>query len=79
MKLIYSLLILLVFSTSCKKGDSDKSDSKCEDIPYSGDCEAYFQSWFYNKEKKQCEYIGYGGCYATGFETKEACEQMKCK
>jgi hypothetical protein len=41
-------------------------------------CQAYFQTWFYNKNTNSCEQIGYSGCSSKGFPTKEECEACKC-
>ena len=44
-----------------------------------GPCRAYFPSFFYNSETKQCESFVYGGCRGNGnrFSSKSECEE-KC-
>ncbi|MGB0934060.1 MAG: BPTI/Kunitz domain-containing protein [Lishizhenia sp.] len=74
-----NILLLSILTTfSCKK-DVCTVPSACTDLPnQTGVCLAYFESWFYNESTNQCEKIGYSGCNANGFETKEECELCAC-
>lgn len=78
----YSLTLLVCFMTimliSCSKDCGPKSP-RCNDMPNSGVCQAYFESWFYNKETNSCEKMGYSGCSPKGFENKTDCEKCQCK
>jgi len=73
--------ILLSITIACEKGkDCDNKDLVCKEIPPTDEaCRAYFTRWFYNEETNSCEEIGYSGCSAYGFETKEECENCGCK
>lgn len=52
---------------------------KCSEVPPDKACRAYFETWFYDKTTSMCNKIGYSGCSAKGFATKEECESCKCK
>lgn len=41
-----------------------------------GPCRAWFHTYWYNAETKECEHFGYGGCFGNGnrFATKSQCE-----
>lgn len=73
-------VIILAFLgiISCTKSNCNQP-SQCKDEPgQTGACLAYFESWFYNETNNQCEKIGYSGCNANGFGTKEECELCDC-
>ena len=76
--IIGSILIIGVGFISCTK--KCETSSPCsESIPTGATCQAFFESWIYNPAKKSCEFKGYSGCNAIGFETKEECEKCDCK
>ena len=65
---------------SCSKNSCDTRPTACDDqVPTGTTCLAVFESWIYNPNTKTCEFKGYSGCNAVGFETKEACELCDCK
>ena len=76
----YAFILCLFFlSFSCGKKCNTGNDSRCSEQPATGmTCQAYFESWIYNADKKKCEWKGYSGCNAVGFQTKEECEKCKC-
>lgn len=79
---ILILSILLVFTLgliSCSKDCEPKFATCSESPPTDEACQAYFNRWFYNKDKNNCEQIGYSGCSQKGFATKQECEECKCK
>ena len=78
-KLKFLLPLLLLILTSCNKCDDqpDMCSISSSNINQ-GSCEAYFESWFYDKSSGKCEKVGYSGCSATGFETEEACFECIC-
>jgi len=77
--LIISLFLTIAFACE-KKQDCDDKDVVCQETaPIDELCEAYFTRWFYNEETNSCEQIGYSGCGAYGFETKEECENCGCE
>jgi len=62
----------------CRKKEENNFGGSCTDrVPTGELCLAYFQRWFYNKDRNQCEQIGYSGCSQKGFATQADCE--KCK
>jgi len=87
MKMIFKMLkatwvtvLSSCFFVSCTKDCKQATNSLCNiSAPTDGVCQAYFESWFYNKSMNTCEKVGYSGCSAKGFETKKDCEQCKCK
>ncbi|XP_014669308.1 PREDICTED: papilin-like isoform X4 [Priapulus caudatus] len=56
-----------------------KSEDTCQLDKDAGPCLAYIESWFYDKQTRQCAEFVYGGCQgnANRFESKSECEQ-KC-
>jgi hypothetical protein len=80
MKKQFLLLFFAGFlAQSCTKNCSF-SNAKCsEQPPTDQTCQAYFESWIYNSQTKKCEWKGYSGCSAIGFESREECEECKCK
>ena len=79
-KLLYFAILIAGFTYSCDKCPDDRP-ATCEfqfdDLPQTT-CQAYWESWFYNESSNNCEFKGYSGCEAAGFETKEECEACKC-
>jgi hypothetical protein len=80
-----TILKLTVFLTvmaviiSCTK-DCEPKIATCNETPPTDElCQAYFERWFYNKDKNKCEKIRYSGCSQKGFETEIECEECKCK
>jgi hypothetical protein len=77
LKLILLLTITLVI-ISCSK-DCDTKITTCNETPPTDElCQAAFQRWFYNDDKKKCEQIGYSGCSEKGFATLEDCQECEC-
>jgi hypothetical protein len=81
--LILSSLILLSFSScqkrNCPSKNCNTTVAACEDLPPTDElCQAAFNRWFYNSHTGQCTQIGYSGCAAKGFETKQDCEDCGC-
>ena len=78
-KATLTILVTSCFLVSCTKDCKPATNKLCNvSAPTDGFCQAYFESWFYNKSINVCEKVGYSGCSATGFETKNDCEQCKC-
>ncbi|HCA83735.1 MAG TPA: hypothetical protein DEP18_08100 [Flavobacteriales bacterium] len=78
-KVVFLLILWGGMFGSCRK-DCSSDNPTCKDAPPEGQaCQAAFQRWFYNKKSDRCEEIGYNGCDALGFSTREDCEQCKCK
>ncbi|MBM3918971.1 MAG: hypothetical protein FJ344_05680 [Sphingomonadales bacterium] len=74
------LLSCLVIATACRRDCPDPILPACSDQPPVGElCQAAFQRWFYQKESNRCVQISYNGCSFRGFETREACEECRCK
>lgn len=71
-------IVLFFVLLSCNK-DCGVSAAACTDSPPQEDCSAYFERWFYNSGKNKCEKIAYSGCSARGFETKNECQECKCR
>jgi hypothetical protein len=73
--------VILLFAAAgllgCSK-DCEPNLATCNEVPLKGECAAYFERWFYNKQKLKCELVGYSGCSHSGFATKEECEECKC-
>lgn len=68
----------ITVSVSCIEGVTHLYSATCNETPPVGeDCLAYFERWFYNKNTKKCDKIGYSGCSQRGFSTQAECE--KCK
>ncbi len=80
-----ALFALTLGLTNCSKEkepkskDCDTKPAACNDTIPNEACAAYFERWFYNKDTKQCEQIGYSGCSFKGLATKEECEACKCE
>jgi hypothetical protein len=74
-----ALFVLIVILISCSKDCAPKLATCSETPPTNELCQAYFNRWFYDKNKNKCEQIGYGGCSPKGFETQQECEECKCK
>lgn len=76
----WSGFLLCIVLTSCSKDCNTAESPVCKTAPPVDEaCQAYFESWFYNDQAKVCEKIGYSGCSATGFITREECEICLCK
>ncbi len=77
-KSITLLLFLLMVGLSSCKEDCVK-DTKCsEQLPPGNICQAYWESWLYNQDTKECEYKGYSGCSPIGFESEAECNKCDC-
>jgi len=77
-KILFLLSILSL--TACKKDCEPNPTTKCNDTPPTNElCLAAFERWFYDQTKNSCEKVGYSGCSQKGFETKQECEECKCK
>jgi hypothetical protein len=79
---ILTFTIFLAFTfglTNCKKNCETTIDTCKEKPPTTELCLAYFNRWFYNKDKNKCEQIGYSGCSEKGFETQKECNACECK
>lgn len=76
----FSFLIAFSFClAACDKDCNNSEQAKCLETPPTNEaCQAYFQTWFYNKNTNSCEQIGYSGCSPKGFASKEECEACKC-
>jgi hypothetical protein len=73
-----SVLVLLSLG-SCDKECTTPKPSGCNDeVPTGVTCMAYWESWLYNESTNSCEFTGYSGCNAVGFETRQACEECEC-
>jgi hypothetical protein len=73
-----AFLTFIVVLISCTK-DCEPQIATCNEKPPTDElCEAYFERWFYDKDKNKCEQIGYSGCSQKGFETKEECKECEC-
>ena len=84
-----SLTLCLVFDSltmqpanyvtiTCIEGVQHFYSATCNDTPPVGEfCLAYFERWFYNKNTKKCDKIGYSGCSQRGFTTQAECENCK--
>ena len=79
-KIIIFLSFFLFTMTACDKDCVSTENSTCSESAPSQDitCLAYFESWFFDASTSSCTKIGYSGCDASGFETKEECEVCKC-
>lgn len=78
--LLFSLPLLTIFYSCEQNTDCDNKDAACYEYPPTDElCQAYFTRWFFNEETNSCEQIGYSGCSAYGFETKEECEDCGCE
>lgn len=74
--------VVLLFAAAgvigCSK-DCGPNFATCSEVPQTGeDCSAYFERWFYNKQKLSCELVGHSGCSPKGFETEEECKECMC-
>jgi len=81
MKNVLSLISIsfLLSLGSCNKECATPKPSECnDDVPTGVTCMAYWESWLYNENTNSCEFTGYSGCNAIGFETKQACEECEC-
>lgn len=81
MKTVSLLFLISCTIWGCSK-DTPLPQSPCDERPNSNllqNCDAYFESWFYNKETKTCEKLGYSGCNSIGFDTESDCLQCKNK
>jgi len=79
MKKTLIFLLLVASFSSCSKDCNNSKATKCLEKPTTDEaCQAYFQTWFYNKSKNECEQIGYSGCSPKGFPTKIECEACLC-
>ena len=75
---LFTILFILNLS-SCTKDCTTPKPSGCNDeVPTGVTCMAYWESWLYNESTNSCEFTGYSGCNAIGFETKQACEECEC-
>lgn len=74
--LLFALALCL---TNCGKCPEVANPTCNETAPTDGICQAYFTTWFYNKDKNKCEQIGYSGCSASGFATEQECEECQCR
>ena len=69
------ILTSLLFVVSCADEVVPVISPKCDDAPPTNEiCQAYFVSWFYDRNTNSCSQIGYSGCSPHGFETKTECE-----
>lgn len=79
---LFSILFLLsgfIFFTNCNKNCEDEKPNACRDSLPNGElCQAFFQSWFYNKSTNSCELKSYSGCSPSGFQTEAECLACKC-
>jgi len=78
MNLLLTVFTAVMLFTNCKKNCGDEI-ATCKETPPNEACQAYFVRWFYNKNKNQCEQIGYSGCSARGFSTEEECKACECE
>ncbi len=63
---------------TCIEGVQHFYAAACNETPPVGEfCLAYFERWFYNKNTKRCNKIGYSGCSQRGFATQVECENCK--
>jgi hypothetical protein len=79
-KILISALFLVVALglTNCSK-DCETKIATCNETPPTDElCDAFFNRWFYDKEKNSCEQIAYSGCSQKGFATERECEACKC-
>lgn len=77
--LSFTLILALLSLFSCEKECTTPKPSGCNDEASTGvTCMAYWESWLYNENTTSCEFTGYSGCNAIGFETKQACEECEC-
>ncbi len=68
-----SLLIFLFAYTTCKR-EYIPSD-RCQLIPETGPCRAYFIKYYYDKNEKKCKEFVWGGCEGVvPFNTLEECK-----
>lgn len=72
------LTLLLSALGSCKSPCEPENPVCYETPPENELCQAAFNRWFFDAESNSCEQIGYSGCSARGFATKEDCEACKC-
>jgi hypothetical protein len=79
-KILALLLLLLTGLSSCDKDCVAIEKEGCKDtVPTDEVCQAAFSRWFYDSNENSCKLIGYSGCSLRGFETKQECEECKCK
>ncbi len=81
MKNVIALVFILslVFASCEKKCTAPNAPAECaETVPTDELCQAYFESWFYNKDLNACEKIGYSGCSESGFPSQIECESCIC-
>jgi hypothetical protein len=72
------LLVLSIGGAGCSK-ECVPSIAACSETPPTNEvCDAYFERWFFNKDKNRCEKIGYSGCSQKGFATQQECEECTC-
>lgn len=76
-----SVIIALAFvAFSCDKTCKTAStDARCKETVPNELCQAYFQTWFFNAAKNECELKSYSGCSQKGFKTQVECETCGCK
>lgn len=79
MKLFFLIFSSIIICSCSKESNCDYTNSACNESPPDGTtCQAYFESWLYDKDSKSCKWTGYSGCGKIGFETKEECEKCEC-
>ena len=82
MKQVIKLIIFAgLFTLACNEEEecSSNSATRCQEVPESGMCAAFFQNWFYDEQTNSCELIVYSGCDPRGFDSQTECETCKCK
>jgi hypothetical protein len=79
-KVIIFLSFFLFTLTACDKDCVSSENPVCNESAPSQNviCLAYFESWFFDASTLTCSKIGYSGCDASGFQTKEECEACEC-
>jgi hypothetical protein len=73
----FIFLIAVAGLLGCSR-DCEPNLATCDEVPLKGECAAYFERWFYKKQKLRCELVGHSGCSPKGFDTEEECKECKC-
>ena len=80
MKKIVTIALAIVAFSCDKTCKTASTDARCkETVPTNEMCQAYFQRWFFNAAKNECELKAYSGCSEKGFATPGECETCGCK